>query len=446
MWRKCLKLILIVVTFSNFIFSTISSELKRNKLFDAFQVEKSYVGIFSNHTSLTERDECIGEICDIIGDTIICCEAGTCCKDGRCCEAGTACCKDHCCEIGMACCNNGCRPPDYFCCEDGIRSCPIGYICCEKSCCEEGTACCNNGCRPLDYFCCEEGIDGIGGSCPIGYICCGKSCCEIGQTCVNNQCVEKWTPTAVAPIPKPTSTCLTAADIKTANYNDVATNADGNTPVYENNNGVMIKKNLNDIRTEDNGQYKVDGNLYNADHVFEAQIIVNYLNGLEEEVRQKLCNSIMSNIDELKNIINNKNNLRFLSKEINKAKGVIFADKNMRKTAIYRDAVKDYLIMEDVYGAFSETRKSVINFMRKISKNVGEFSIVHKRSINVTYIEISFSDFSRSEYEDFTNKTLPSDEPFPNNSSTLQLSYLHVPFSVTLSLVFLIFGSKLYIR
>ncbi|CAG8599098.1 9140_t:CDS:2, partial [Gigaspora margarita] len=335
------------------------------------QVEKSHVGIFSNHTSLTERDE-------------VSCE------------------------------------PGYFLCS-GTECCPME--------CMGGGMCDTNHCRRPDYYCCE---DGIGGSCPIGHICCMKKCCEIGQTCVNNQCVEKWTPTAVAPIPKPTSTCLTAADIKTTNYKDVATNADGNTPVYVNNNGIMTKKTLNDIRTENNGIFNVDGNLYNADHVFEAQIITNYLNSLEEEVRQKLCNGIMSNLDELKNIINNVNNLRFLSQENNNAKGVIFADKTMRKTAMYRDAVKDYLTMKDVYDAFSETRKSVINFMRKILKYADEFSIVHKRSINATYFEISFSDFSRSEYEDFTNKTLPPDEPLPNSSSTLQLSYLHLPFSVTL--------------
>ncbi|CAG8484155.1 26305_t:CDS:2 [Gigaspora rosea] len=70
---------------------------------------------------------------------------------------------------------------------------------------------------------------------------------------------------------------MDTTNIKTTNYNDVATNAD------------------------------VDDNLYNVDHIFETQISL-YLNGFEE-VRKKLC------------------------LDINNAKRVIFTNNNMRKAA-----------------------------------------------------------------------------------------------------------------
>ncbi|RHZ80996.1 hypothetical protein Glove_130g147 [Diversispora epigaea] len=147
-------------------------------------------------------------------------------------------------------------------------------------------------------------------------------------------------------IPEPPIFCnLTADKIKSSNYRDTAKKADPNTFAYEyeSNSRMLIQKTLKDIKN--NLTY------YDVEHVFEAQIITNWLEHLPEEYHDKMCCSIMLNLNELKDIVNDETNLRFLSSEINNAKGQLFAG-NKISDPQREIAVAYYLAMDDIYNAF----------------------------------------------------------------------------------------------
>ncbi|CAG8547362.1 10165_t:CDS:2, partial [Diversispora eburnea] len=374
----------IIAIYSNFALARESLKWGGVKLFDAFQSEKKYARIFSNRSSSS--------------------------------------------NVERATCPPGypyeCPGTDY-CCET-----VCGEVC-EYGCCNPGNSCCKRGCCLPGYLCLEDGY-----CCPPGYNSCGNGYCyEKDKICEPEEPEEPE-------IPEPSISCgLTADEIKSSNYRDTAKKADPNTFAYEYepNSGMIIQKTLKDI--EDNLSY------YDADHVFEAQIITNWLGHLPEEYRDKMCCSIKLNLNELKDIVNDETNLRFLSKEINNAKGQLFAG-NKISDPKREFAVSYYLAIDDVYNAFVMTRNKVIDFLVKAVEEVTDnvcdgftvarrsVTILLRRAINVTYIKTDFSDFSRSAYENLTYRTL-SDDKTNNNSSNdsssiFQLPYLSIKLFMTL--------------
>ncbi|PKC73459.1 hypothetical protein RhiirA1_388920 [Rhizophagus irregularis] len=395
--RKNITLILIfiIATFSNFTFATAPLKCRGNKLFDAFRGEKSFTAkITSSNLTLEERAIC---------------------------PAGTF----------------GCSGTDK---------------CCETIC---ASTCGSSLCCSPNTYCCKNTI----GCCPLGTTCCGIFCCELGQVCQQNRCVEAFIPTSKPsttkpPIPKPTLVSDDCSGLteksKTSTYRNKTAKADGNTFVYilDPITGKMKTDLLENIRTPASkpGVYIVSNDL-EADHVFEAQILPNYLKTLGQ-VGQTIFKYIFDNpsvLEELKGIINDEINMRFLSKEVNNGKGSIFSGQNSK----LRDAVREYLTMDDAFEAYSKTRDKVTDFLRKTANEALKVRIKVRRNANEVHMVTnearatneandiinSFENYSRSLYEDLTNRKLPPNKSL-NNSSTLSLSYLPVILSMTLSLIF----------
>jgi len=181
--------------------------------------------------------------------------------------------------------------------------------------------------------------------------------------------------------------------------------------------------------------------LFEADHVFEPQIFTNFLhdflNGLEETVRQTICGKVESKLDELQEKINSVDNLRFVSEKINRAKGTLFLRGKLTNSE-FEDPIRQYLVNEDIYTSFSKTRTEMITIFRGILTEVNE----DPKKIDVERTIDSFSTFSRSTYESAAGRDLPARQNLPavqsyNGSSTLQLSYLPGILSMILSLVVL---------
>ncbi|CAB4392121.1 unnamed protein product [Rhizophagus irregularis] len=166
-----------------------------------------------------------------------------------------------------------------------------------------------------------------------------------------------------------------------------------------------------------------------ADHVFEAQIVIKYL----REDGSKINSFFTPNsayLDELIKIMNDEANIRYLSAKINHAKGNYFKGYNVQDTDELK-AVKSYLEFEDINKAFSTTRNKVIKLFRKI---------VSENELDVPNFANIENFLGRTEYESLANKSLVTDGSSENSSSTLPLSHLNVILSVILSLVFLVFG------
>ncbi|GES73771.1 hypothetical protein GLOIN_2v50328 [Rhizophagus clarus] len=404
---KNLKSIFIfsILTFSNFTFATAPLKLSGGKLFDVFQNETIYAdGIFSNHSTLEE--------------TVFICPAG------------------------------------YFQCQGTDKCCPEP---CASIC--GGSLCCKSG-----YLCCKDGT----GCCPIGYHCCGVYCCMLGQLCIENNCIEPYLPTSkptIPPTPNPQKNDIFSQLTKKSKneYRKIAANADGETPVYEyisttGSTSISDEKKLKDIRTFNytENSFKVS-DIFQADHVFEAQILPNYLRSMEND-GEKICNYILNNptvLGRLKDIINDESNLRFLTGIVNVYKGKIFRVHDA--TIEYRNAVRDYLRMPDVYGAYSKTREKVIDFTQEVANEMSAKGTIKVRKIvddvrmitnealvsnetNLTYIVEGFDKYSRSIYEDLTDMKLPN-----NSFLILPLPYLSVIMPMALSLMFLFSDSLKYL-
>ncbi|CAB4375605.1 unnamed protein product [Rhizophagus irregularis] len=316
----------------------------------------------------------------------------------------------------------------------------------ERAICPAGTF----GCSGTDKCCKTICASTCGSS-----LCCSPNtyCCQV---CQQNRCVEAFIPTSKPsttkpPIPKPTLVSDDCSGLteksKTSTYRNKTAKADGNTFVYilDPITGKMMTDLLENIRTPASkpGVYIVSNDL-EADHVFEAQILPNYLKTLGQ-VGQTICKYIFDNpsvLEELKGIINDEINMRFLSKEVNNGKGSIFSGQNSK----LRDAVREYLTMDDAFEAYSKTRDKVTDFLRKtanealkvrikVRRNANEVHMVTNEARATNDIINSFENYSRSLYEDLTNRKLPPNKSL-NNSSTLSLSYLPVILSMTLSLIF----------
>ncbi|CAG8593911.1 199_t:CDS:2 [Ambispora leptoticha] len=96
---------------------------------------------------------------------------------------------------------------------------------------------------------------------------------------------------------------------------------------------------------------------YEADHVFEAQIVISYFRSSRPDVQARMCSTIEEyNLwSGLQDIMNSRINMRFLDKNINKAKGIIFGGKKGTNKN-FRLAAVDYLKYDDVRNAFAQTR------------------------------------------------------------------------------------------
>ncbi|RGB33116.1 hypothetical protein C1646_762053 [Rhizophagus diaphanus] len=139
---------------------------------------------------------------------------------------------------------------------------------------------------------------------------------------------------------------------KTSTYRNKTAKADGNTFVYvlDTITGKMKKDLLENIRTPASKPEYIVSNDFEADHVFVLK--------------------------ELKGIINDEINMRFLSKEINNGKGSIFSGRNSK----FRDAVREYLTMDDAFEAYSKTwRKTANEALKvriKVRRNANEVHMV----------------------------------------------------------------------
>ncbi|EXX69505.1 hypothetical protein RirG_095360 [Rhizophagus irregularis DAOM 197198w] len=313
-------------------------------------------------------------------------------------------------------------------CPFGNFECPAKNGCCPiGQTCASGDLCSDCGPNPVvcdNTHCCEPGFQ-----------CCKKGCCKIGLICATDDDIGICKEVDTEDSEEDTLPCgLTkTAKIKTKTYRNKAENASF-AYIYDSTTGSLTQMILTDAINRDEVQ---------ADHVFEAQTVIKYLKG----DGSKICSFITSNsayLDELKEIMNDEANIRYLSTIINRAKGTYFGGNNVDDTKVL-NAVKEYLAIDDIYEAFSTTRNKVIKLFRKIVSENG--LDVH----NFANIENSLG---RTEYESLTKKSLvtdsssdtpPSPLPLPNksfnnSSSTLPLPHLNVILSVILSLVFLVFG------
>ncbi|CAG8627806.1 13326_t:CDS:2 [Ambispora gerdemannii] len=146
------------------------------------------------------------------------------------------------------------------------------------------------------------------------------------------------------------------------------------------------------VYSDNVGRYTLDGP-YQADHVFEAQIILRYFQNLDTNIRTIMCNIINeNNLDiGLQNIMNSEFNIRFLDPRINRAKGSIFGGNSVTNQHFNRAAI-DYLRNDDVYRAFANTRLLVIEWLT---------TVISLADVDIYYIRY-FELFSSSDYETAT--------------------------------------------
>lgn len=261
-----------------------------------------------------------------------------------------------------------------------------------------------------EYYCCWE-----------GFFCCGIYCCSEGQNCTDSslglcddaEVTEEHT--------------ITIADFKTKNIR--ASSSECRTKAAEN-----IYAYDYDTSTGKTDQITVDSIItneavmkkYNADHVVELQIIKKFLIG----PGQKLIAYFKENstyLEELINIMNDRDNLRFAHFKVNNAKANLIAGNNVNDQMAKNGAI-EYLSTDDVSEAYSKTLKSIIALFNKIVKENGITNID---------IENDFSRPSKEQYENLTGKKLSISSNSTSSSSTLQLPYLPIISSVSLSLGFL---------
>jgi len=238
--------------------------------------------------------------------------------------------------------------------------------------------------------------------------------------------------------------------IKVANYRDIAKTNDDSTPAYDYDfdNKKLITTTL--------GQLKAlkDMSNFDADHVFEAQILPNFLKSLGS-YGEKLCDFVLKSSDflsKIQEIINDKSNLRFLIGGLNSGKGNIFQGNNYKE----RQGVKDYLSTDDAYDAYSNTRNKVSAFLKEVVNAMP--NVPNKRNLGITPTHISerdsdlnitmhiskrdldlnftsFEDYSRFMYEDLTGRKLPPDGTSSNTSSKSSSTLLFPYFSITLTVI-----------
>ncbi|CAG8532829.1 5060_t:CDS:2 [Acaulospora morrowiae] len=254
--------------------------------------------------------------------------------------------------------------------------------------------------------------------------------------------VRRVTPVVEAPV-----------DNKVFKYRDIAKTNDDNTPAYDYDfdNKKLIITTL--------GKLTINGKIeskFDADHVFEAQILPNFLKSLGS-YGEKICNFILNSPDflyKIQEIINHKSNLRFLIDRLNSGKGNIFQGNNYKE----RQGVKDYLSTDDAYNAYSNTRNKVSAFLKEVvnampnvlnKRNIGitpthtserdsDFNItmqISKRDLNLN--STSFEDYSRFMYEDLTGRKLPPDGTSSNTPSKSSSTLLFPCFFITSTVIVL---------
>jgi hypothetical protein len=304
-------------------------------------------------------------------------------------------------------------------CPSGYSECPGTNICCPiGQSCISGNKC--SECGPNPVVC-----DSSQSCCLPGFKCCKKGCCKEGLLCADDIddigiCKEE------EDTEEDTLPCSLSKTGKIKVHSDTYRATAELAPfayIYDpNETPTLTQKTLDST---------IDRNKVQADHVFEAQIVTKYF----KEDGRILCSHIASNssyIAELKKIINDVTNMRYLSPEINRVKGKYFkGDSVDSEDPKLLKAVKDYLSIDDVYEAYSKTRSKLIDFFRKVAK---------ENKLNIPNIDNIDTSFGRPEYEKFTErKILSTNIPPSSSSSTLLLPYFPVILSTTLSFV-LVFG------
>lgn len=108
-------LLIIIAIYSNFAFAREPFKYRGVKIFDAFQNEKKYTAIFSNHSSNDGKNTCQPRYNYRCPGTDLCyeVECGEICGH-YCCEPDYTCCEQVCCLPGNPCIENlYCCPPGY---------------------------------------------------------------------------------------------------------------------------------------------------------------------------------------------------------------------------------------------------------------------------------------------------------------------------------------------
>ncbi|GBB88181.1 hypothetical protein RclHR1_14700003 [Rhizophagus clarus] len=366
MWKNLtLIFILVIATFSNFTFAKVPLKWRRDELFGVLSYRKSYVGILSNYSSLIERQDV--------------------CPPGQ----------------------LECPGLDYCCSPTTCDSCMECFQCCSEDYCRTGLHCTT---KTFDGFVCDD-------VCSISsYI--YDSCDDAPEDSENDTLPNTYYSNVVAyddttedstPICKPGDLrrkCRNKA--KQAPY------------AYIYDNGTVNQVNLSST-------INLEG--LDADHVFEIQIVSRYLNGDGIIIWSYIKSNPEEYLDELKTIMNDVTNIRFVSEDINGAKGIYFSGKNVNQTLI--KPLIDYLKMNDTSEAFLNTRAKVIEFFRKV---------VNENNLDVPNFDNIDNSLGLTEFENLINKSLVIGSSSNNSSSTLPLLHLPVILSVILSLVFLVFS------
>lgn len=334
--------LIIIAIYSKFAFAREPLKYGGAKIFDAFQDEKKYAVIFSNHSSNVKRVTCPSGYYECFG-TGFCCEGecGAICKNG-CCEPGQTCCEKACCAPGSVCQEDG------HCCLPGYNSCGNGY------CCKKGSICGIGGCSVITSETTSTSTSTRKTTLSTLIPTIPTRTTTPTRTLSTEEPEETEQPEEPE-VPEQSISCgLTAKKIKGTTYRETAKNADPGTFAYGYYKGEIVQTTLDVIK--DSFDY------FYADHVFDPQIIINWLKRLTVEVREKMCCSIMLDLNELTYIISNETNLRFLYKDIYNAKKELFMG-NTISDREHEIAVSKYLAMEDVYNAFVTTRSKVIDIL-----------------------------------------------------------------------------------
>jgi hypothetical protein len=284
---------------------------------------------------------------------------------------------------------------------DSIRCCPPGTQCCGIGCCD------NNG----DIITCN----GDSGGCEEDLI------TDNADNDDDIACEEDDTEDSEED-KIPLSSCKTKKIKESSEYCRKQADKAPYAYIYDSNSGILTQRTLDSTINRAEVQ---------ADHVLEAQIITKYLK--EDEDGRKIAPYITlgsSYYNELKEILNDETNIRYVTGEVNRAKAQYFSGNNVNSTVL-NGGVKVYLNNTDTYYAFKNTHDNVIKLFNKV---------VIENKLDVPNFDKIKNSLGRTEYENLTKRLLVTNDSSNNSSSTLPLLHLPVILSVILSLVFLVFG------
>ncbi|CAG8853948.1 41150_t:CDS:2, partial [Gigaspora margarita] len=173
------------------------------------------------------------------------------------------------------------------------------------------------------------------------------------------------------------------------------------------------------------------GSSFQADHVFEAQIVSTYFKCLmliSPDDATALCNKVSAKLDDLKTIMNDGGNIRYLSLWINSDKGSLFRRDNLGTVTamIFQISTPSATIVQTPIPSIivlspAERSSAVANYLTNYIPIVADLTID---------VGLSFCQASRSVYESLTNQPLEDYSCGIFGSNSPEPPTMPVPFDV----------------